>query len=499
MTSAELETYKGNLAGATGMTQQYADVANKQYTIMDKVKQKFSELTLGASGFLEPLEPMLVLMTALGPIMLIFAVNTKIATAAVHLFGAAWKIALGPIGWAILAVGALTAAGIWMWKNWDKVVDFFKGAWIDIKIAFAEGVKFIANTVLLPFVEMVTKEIGAIAWAIGQLVGIFDKELGDAIGRFADKMLHARQEITAWADDLAAGARVEKSIRDTEKALEDTAEATSETDKEVKNLASSLGEDLPSALGLTAQELEEATEKAEALTESLRYQHSEAGQLGITMRDIYDALWQVTHSTQEVEEAFLMFGDSTENLDGLLSHTGLTLQTVAILTGDLQAATDSLNESVGKSTSLYSKWADTIMGKMSQIVTWTSEAISAWDYYGMTPAAQAAMALGSGIQYGDVTRANLEAQVLKGWAEMPPGGNGDLGAAWPGVYDNGGVIPGRIGESILIKARAGETILPTHKAPIQLTVHNDIYLDGKLIGQSVINKLTREVRLQGGT
>lgn len=73
MTSGELASYKEELAGATGMTQEYADAANKQYTLLDKIKQKWSEITLAASGFLEPLEPILAGMTAMGPLLIIFS------------------------------------------------------------------------------------------------------------------------------------------------------------------------------------------------------------------------------------------------------------------------------------------------------------------------------------------------------------------------------------------------------------------------------------------
>jgi len=80
MTSSELETYKGNLEGAVGMTQEYADVANEQYGIIDKVKQKFEELTLVAGSFLTPLEPILAGMTALGPMMIFLSTSIGTAT-----------------------------------------------------------------------------------------------------------------------------------------------------------------------------------------------------------------------------------------------------------------------------------------------------------------------------------------------------------------------------------------------------------------------------------
>jgi len=118
-----IEGYKEQLDGATGLTQEYADVANQQYTIMDKLKQKWSELTLRASGFLEPLEPILVGMTALGPLMMALSfvniprliaslgrlrIATKLAAAAQWLLNAA--MTANPIGLVVIAIAGLIGA-----------------------------------------------------------------------------------------------------------------------------------------------------------------------------------------------------------------------------------------------------------------------------------------------------------------------------------------------------------------------------------------------------
>ncbi len=171
LTEAELKTYKDEMAGAEGLTQQYADAANTQFTIMDKVKQKFSELTLSASAFLEPMEPLLAGMTALGPLMIALstsagtaaikwglhtvalvvhkvalfasAVAVKAATAAQWLFNAA--MTANPIGLVIAAVAALIAIGVTLWKNWEKVTGFFKSGWSTIRRLFGMGADDIAE------------------------------------------------------------------------------------------------------------------------------------------------------------------------------------------------------------------------------------------------------------------------------------------------------------------------------------------------------------------
>jgi len=165
MTNEELVKYNGGLQNSEGVMQQFADAANEQYTIMDKMKQKWSELTLGASGFLEPLEPILAGMTALGPLMIVLSTSagtgavkwglhtmalvahkvallaSAIAIKAVTAAQWLWNIAMSanPIGILILAIGALIAIGVLLWKNWDTIIskakmlfEALKGVWDNI-------------------------------------------------------------------------------------------------------------------------------------------------------------------------------------------------------------------------------------------------------------------------------------------------------------------------------------------------------------------------------
>jgi len=120
-----------------------------------------------------------------------------------------WNIAMAanPIGAIILAVEALIAVGVVLALNWQKVVDFFKGCWDLIKIAFATAVKWITNTVLLPFIEFYGKMFGVITEGIGKLVGLFNKDLGQSIVDFGNKMVNARKEITDWSNSLIDSSR----------------------------------------------------------------------------------------------------------------------------------------------------------------------------------------------------------------------------------------------------------------------------------------------------
>ncbi len=135
LTNEEMDRYRAQMEDTTGITQQYADAANRQYGLMDKLKQTWSELTLRVGSLLQPLEPLLGIMTALGPAMIFFGsamgaatlkmiahttatIAYKVAAIAVTVATKAWTVAqwllnvalaASPIGAIALAVTALVA------------------------------------------------------------------------------------------------------------------------------------------------------------------------------------------------------------------------------------------------------------------------------------------------------------------------------------------------------------------------------------------------------
>lgn len=70
LTNEEVGVHVDAIKGATGMTQEYADAQNEQFTTMDKLKHAVSEATLQYGSFLEPLEALGPAMTTLGPLMI---------------------------------------------------------------------------------------------------------------------------------------------------------------------------------------------------------------------------------------------------------------------------------------------------------------------------------------------------------------------------------------------------------------------------------------------
>jgi len=70
ISTENINAYKEELKDATGLTKKYADVANTQYGLMDRLKQKWSELTLKIGSFLDPMEPLLAGLTGMGSVMM---------------------------------------------------------------------------------------------------------------------------------------------------------------------------------------------------------------------------------------------------------------------------------------------------------------------------------------------------------------------------------------------------------------------------------------------
>lgn len=64
------------------------------------------------------------------------AAATGVMTAATTAFGAAMAFVTSPIFLIVLAIGALIAIGVLLYKNWDKVCSFMKTAWESVKAFF---------------------------------------------------------------------------------------------------------------------------------------------------------------------------------------------------------------------------------------------------------------------------------------------------------------------------------------------------------------------------
>jgi hypothetical protein len=248
-----------------------------------------------------------VVLTVLGG--LILALPSIIAGVAA--LGAVFHVALGPIGLISLAIAGLIALGITLYQNWDKVSVFLNESWENIKIAFAEAVKFIINTVLMPFIEYYSKTIGFIAEGVGKLVGFFDKDLGNSIQAFAEKLKNSRGEITAWADNIITDSQINKTALQAEK----LAEAVASGVKEV-------------AISPEMQaKMDDFADTATKIGEAWKYANTEAGKLGLTMNDMIGYLLAQGHSVDELKAKYTEYGD---NIQKWATGMGVSLNDVSL-------------------------------------------------------------------------------------------------------------------------------------------------------------------------
>lgn len=116
--------------GAANKTRQFqaqlADIAANVGTAVLPVLMKLAPMVI---GFLEALAKvpgpvlaaMLGLVALVGVLVLVAPAITALIALA-PLMGAAFTLMLGPVGLIILAIGALVAAGVLLWQNWDAIV-----------------------------------------------------------------------------------------------------------------------------------------------------------------------------------------------------------------------------------------------------------------------------------------------------------------------------------------------------------------------------------------
>ena len=175
--TAEQEAwYAEETKNSTGLTEKHMNAQNEQFTVVDKLKQGFSVLALNTGSLLEPLEPMLAIMTALGPAMIFLGsqsgINTinwiretgakvahNTATAAGTVATWAHTVAqkalnkafwMNPWGLVVAGIMLLIGAGVLLVKNWDTVKEWFSKFWGWLKDNWAKALLFVAPFLGLP-------------------------------------------------------------------------------------------------------------------------------------------------------------------------------------------------------------------------------------------------------------------------------------------------------------------------------------------------------------
>jgi hypothetical protein len=105
-----------------------AKAADESITPLEALKAKTDEFIMSNGEGIAVMGDFGVMLLAAGPLMTALSNSTAIQTALTNAgsvantaFGTTLRFAMGPVGWAILAIGGLIAVGTLLVKNWDTV------------------------------------------------------------------------------------------------------------------------------------------------------------------------------------------------------------------------------------------------------------------------------------------------------------------------------------------------------------------------------------------
>ncbi len=310
----------------------------------------------GVAAVMGPLLLMIPNLIAGWKALKIAMIAHKVAAAAATAAQWLWNAALtaNPIGIVIMAITALVAAGIALWRNWDKVVAFFKDAWEYIKIAFATSVKFIIEKVLGPFIDFHLRAFEVVGGALAKFVGIFNKDAGEAISGFVEKMKGAKSEIVSWTDSLIENSKQNLANNQAAKAAAAATKESGQAAEAAGKQYAAYGDYIMS----TTEDLEEYLKIVTEAVNNTKYQMSEAGKLGLTLDNViaYESMMGKTNEEiartleglgtkgNDVNAVLEAFGDTAQGVAGVLQAWGLIAKTTANEIQNLDNMMRSLKE-----------------------------------------------------------------------------------------------------------------------------------------------------------
>ena len=237
--------------------------------------ERWQKVIITAAGILAAIGPVLIIFgqMAIGISGLIGLYKTLrivqlVSTAAQWLWNAA--LTANPIGVVIMAIAGLVAAGIALYKNWDKVTAFIKGAWHNIKIFFLEGIE---------------KILGALARFTGW------------IPKFGDSIQKAHDAVSNMIDVE----KVKKNLDGYKKALQGAADllayefapSTEEAKKAIEEQTEAMQEQMGNMRDLTSKTKDYASEQTsiliKAIDDRMKRESSAHDQIMDNLQDEYDA------------------------------------------------------------------------------------------------------------------------------------------------------------------------------------------------------------------
>jgi len=158
LTEAQVATYRAEVDTSSGVIQRNADIHAASFTPIQKLQAGLKDLAFAHAGAIKSAAGFAPLLIAAGPaargaqlafqglkgasnLLKASFVTTGVAARA------AWTAMTGPVGLAIIAITAVVAIGVLLWKNWDtikekaaEVWDFVVGAFERVRDVFSDVV-----------------------------------------------------------------------------------------------------------------------------------------------------------------------------------------------------------------------------------------------------------------------------------------------------------------------------------------------------------------------
>jgi len=365
------------------------------------------------------------LLLVLGPLLIMLpGIVTALGLVKLAWIGLTASMTVNPIFLVILAITLLVAEIVWLMNNMDKMIHFWDDVFSNMKIIALSAVDFILETLE-----------NLIGWIPG---------LGDKIGQFRN--------------DLANMIRVEKIVkdaRDVRDALEDVSEALEETTEIVELNTDATVEQTEAAyenikvLKAQQDELLELTGRIRSMRREYEYTRSDAGKLGISIRDVTFALFDQGKSVEEVADKMSLLGDDANDVNKVLEAFGLTAQ-------EVNNILEAQKKNIDNVTDAYNKQA--IAAVEAAKAAKTGAISPEFGHGGIEPGmSPEQIAYAKGYDWDTLNPEQYEEVVSE--------------AGSPKGYATGGIVSGPIGQPQLATVHGGETIIPANESMGGVTIN----------------------------
>ena len=227
VSSETLDEQNRRLEESVGITEELADINNRSLTLWDELKQKYQEIVFEHGELIEAGGHLGQIMMGIGPIMAgagkgisMLTKSTALQTAAtkamtiaktvgataIKAFGLALKIALGPIGLIILAIGALVVAGWYLYNNWEEVTEWLREVWEKfvehIKQKVDETVQFFKDFIDF-FRGLFTGDMEQALEALHSMfAAMFGERIAEVLTNFTGTVLETVNTVVQWFREL---------------------------------------------------------------------------------------------------------------------------------------------------------------------------------------------------------------------------------------------------------------------------------------------------------